>query len=58
MVISSKKTNYPVTLLFGCQLDFKGSSEPLSQERPDVPEILEHVVDRKEFKIRLADTHG
>ena len=58
MVISSKKTELSGDTIIRVPMGFKGSSEPLSQERPDVPDILEHVVDRKEFKIRLANTHG
>ncbi len=58
MVISSKKTGLSGDTIIRVPMGFKGSFEPPSQERPDVPDILEHVLDRKEFKIRLADTHG
>ncbi len=58
MVISSKKIELSGDTIIRLPMGFKGSSEPPSQERPDVPDILEHVLDRKEFKIRLADTHG
>ena len=58
MVISSKKTELSGDTIVRLPMGFKGSSEPPSQERPVVPDILEHVLGRKEFKIRLADTHG
>lgn len=59
MVISSKKNALSGDTIIRVPMGFKkGQAGPLNQERPDVPETLEHVVDRKEFKIRLADTHG
>ena len=59
MVISSKKNELSGDTIIRVPMGFnKGQAGPLNQERPDVPETLEHVVDRKEFKIRLADTHG
>jgi hypothetical protein len=57
MVISSKKNELSGDTIISVPLGFKAAG-PLNQERPDVAETLEHVVDRKEFKIRLADTHG
>ena len=58
MVISSKKDDLSGDTIIRVPIGFKKSSGPLNQERPDVSNILEHVVDRKEFKIRLADSQG
>ena len=57
MVISSKKNELSGDTIIRVPLGFRAAG-PLMQERPDVADTLEHVVDRKEFKIRLADTHG
>ncbi len=58
MVISSKKNDLSGDTIIRVPLGFKGASGPLNQERPDISNTHEHVVDRKEFKIRLADSHG
>ncbi len=58
MVISSKKNELSGDTIIRVPIGFKRTAGPLNQERTDVSDTLEHVVDRKEFKIRLADTHG
>lgn len=58
MVTTPKKKGLSGDTIIKVPMGFKASAGPLNQETPDLPEILEQVVDRKEFKIRLADTQG
>ena len=58
MVTTSKTNALSGDTIIKMPMGFKASAGPLNQETPDLPEILEQVMDRKEFKIRLADTQG
>lgn len=58
MVTDSKKNALSGDTIIRVPMGFELPASPLSHERPDVPNTLERVVDRKEFKIRLADTQG
>ena len=58
MVTDSKKNVLSGDTIIRVPMGFELPASPLSHDKPDIPNTLERVVDRKEFKIRLADTQG